>query len=82
MSHIGVLRGATDVAYTCEAAIRHQNADGDRQIANVMRLYCGNKLYAAMTDVGALVLLLDGKIVLDLEESEEIAEIIEDTIDR
>ena len=67
-----------DVACTCEGALSHQDGDGDNQIAKVLRLYCGNKIYGAMQQAGQIVLFLDGKGWLD-RESVEVRRLIDES---
>jgi hypothetical protein len=72
------LARAMDVAYACEGALSHQDAGGDYQIAKVLRLYCGDKIYGAMQQAGQIVLFLDGKGWLD-RESVEVGRVIDES---
>jgi hypothetical protein len=70
-SHARTLRNAMFVAITCCDAMCQQNADGEVEVATVLRVYCGNTLYRAIQETGMLLALLDGKSDVD-PESEEI----------
>jgi len=72
------LARAMEVAYTCGGALNDQDAGDDSQIANVLRLYCGNKIYRAMQQAGQIVLFLDGKGWLD-RESDEVGRLIDES---
>ena len=48
----------------------HQNADGEAQVAMVLRAYCSNRLYRAIQETGVLLALLDGKTDVDPESDE------------
>ena len=75
-NHMRTLRGAMHVAYTCDRALLQEGDIGGEQISSVMRLYCTNKIYRAMQETAALLLLADGKVIEDLE-SDEIDSIID-----
>jgi hypothetical protein len=69
--HARTVRDAMFVAMTCGDAMRHQNADGEEEVATVLGLYCSNQLYRALQETGMLLALLDGKTNVD-PESEEV----------
>jgi hypothetical protein len=60
-SHIRTLRDAMCVAITCCNALRDPAGDADLEIATVLRLYCGNRLYRGIQETGVLLALFDGK---------------------
>jgi hypothetical protein len=69
-SHVRTVRDAMFVAITCGDALCHQNADGEVQVAMVLRAYCSNRLYRAIQETGVLLALLDGKTDVDPESDE------------
>ena len=69
-SHVRTVRDAMFVAMTCGDALCHQNADGEVQVAMVLRAYCSNRLYRAIQETGVLLALLDGKTDVDPESDE------------
>jgi hypothetical protein len=69
-SHARTVRDAMFVAITCGDALCHQNADGEVQVATVLRLYCSNRLYRAIQEAGVLLPLLDGRTDVDPESDE------------
>ena len=70
IKHIGTIRDAMYVVIVCCAASREQNADMDREISSVLRLYGGNKLSKAVQEAGMLLALFDGKTDMDPEGEE------------
>lgn len=69
-NHMRTLRGAMRVAYTCDRALLQEGDISGEQISSVMRLYCTNKIYRAMQETAALLLLVDGKLIEDFESDE------------
>jgi hypothetical protein len=59
------LRTTMNVSMTCEGALVAQNGDQDRQIAEVLRLYCSDKLHDSLVETAQLILFLDGKGEVD-----------------
>jgi hypothetical protein len=79
-NHMITLRGAMHVAYTCDRALLHEATIAGEQISSVMRLYCTNKIFRAMQETAALLLLIDGKLIDDFE-SDEIGHITDEILD-
>ena len=69
VTHIGTLRNVLCGVITCCNALRYQAADADLEIATVLRVYCGGKLYAATQEAGVLLAQL-GKTSVDSENDE------------
>jgi hypothetical protein len=69
-NHMRTLRHAMHVAYTCDRALLQEGDISGEQISSVMRLYCTNKIFRAMQETAALLLLIDGKLIEDLESDE------------
>jgi hypothetical protein len=69
-NHIRTLREAMCVAITCCHALCNQAAEDDLEIATVLRLYCGNRLYRGIQETGVLLALFDGKTGIDRESDE------------
>jgi hypothetical protein len=69
-NHMSTLRGAMHVAYTCDRALLHEGDMSGEQISSVMRLYCTDKIFRAMQETAALLLLVDGKLIKDFESAE------------
>ncbi len=49
------------VAITCCAALHDPAGNADAEIATVLRLYCGNRLYRGIRETRVLLALSDGK---------------------
>jgi hypothetical protein len=75
LAHLKHLRTAMYVAFTCEGALKAQNAGEDRQIAEVLRLYCSDKMHGSLVETGQMILFLDGKGEVD-REAEAVGDLV------
>ena len=57
-------------------ALRHTSADNGGEVASVLRLYAGDRLYEAAREAAVLAAIFDGKTAID-PEGEEIGRMID-----
>jgi hypothetical protein len=67
---IGTVRNAMYVVTVCSDALRSEASDNGREVATILRVYAGDKLFGSVREAAVLLALFDGKTDVDPEGDE------------